>query len=247
MAKRKRLSPAALVGEDAVGTSAAAPIAPPIAQVAGTAAAEAALNALTDEMRSARAEGRLVQSLPLDAIAVDHLSRDRMVSVSEDMAALKASIAARGQQMPIEVIEQPGGRYGLISGWRRVQALRDLLEETGEPRFATVQAMLRQPESVAAAYRAMVEENELRVDLSFYERGQVAVAAGQADVFEGTQAAIAGLYPTASKSKRSKIASFVRIHQVLGDGVFFGGGAAQGETTPEPDTGKVVFQSRYVK
>ena len=63
----------------------------------------------------------------------------------------------------------------------------------------------------------MVEENELRVGLSYYERAQVAAAAAAAGVFDSSADAIAGLFPTASKAKRSKIASFVKLHRALGD------------------------------
>ncbi|MBD3766047.1 MAG: ParB N-terminal domain-containing protein, partial [Rhodobacterales bacterium] len=78
----------------------------------------------------------------------------------EEMAALRASLAARGQQTPIEVVELAPGRYGLISGARRLAALRALAEETGEARFARVQALLRPFSAASDAYLAMVEENE---------------------------------------------------------------------------------------
>jgi ParB/RepB/Spo0J family partition protein len=172
---------------------------------------------LSDEFAAARAEGRLVQTVPLDAIEAGHLKRDRMVADGEEMSALKASIADRGQQVPVDVVDLGQGRYGLISGWRRLQALRELHAETGEARFAGIRAVLRRPASAAEAYLSMVEENELRVGLSYYERAQVAARAAQADVFDGTHAAIAALFPTASKAKRSKIASFVKVYHGLGD------------------------------
>jgi ParB family chromosome partitioning protein len=43
------------------------------------------------------------------------------------MAALVTSLRARGQQVPIEVVAREGG-YGLISGLRRVMALREIGE-----------------------------------------------------------------------------------------------------------------------
>ena len=227
MAKRKRLGPAAFMDSDAVEMRPAAPSAgpsatPPIAQVTGASATEAALRELSDEFAAARAEGRLVQTIALDAVDAGHLKRDRMAADAEEMDALKASIAERGQQVPVDVVDlgpdQAGqGRYGLISGWRRLQALRDLLAETGEARFATIRAVLRRPSSTAEAYLSMVEENELRVGLSYYERAQVAARAAGAGVFDGVHAAIAALFPTASKAKRSKIASFVRVHDGLGN------------------------------
>ena len=98
----------------------------PIAAVAGQSASEAALAELSDTLRSAREEGRLIQALPLDAIEADHLVRDRLVADEEEMQTLISSIRARGQQTPVEVMALEGGRYGLISGWRRLTALRRL-------------------------------------------------------------------------------------------------------------------------
>jgi ParB family chromosome partitioning protein len=73
-----------------------------------------------------------------------------------------------------------------------------------------VLAVLRRPDTAAEAYVAMVEENEIRVGLSYYERARVAARAAEAGVFEDASAAIDVLFSTASKAKRSKIRSFVR-------------------------------------
>ena len=97
----------------------------------------------------------MVLDLPLDAIAPDHLTRDRLPAEDAEMAALRASIRAHGQRTPIEVTPLEGAGalpYGLISGWRRLQALKALHAETGEARFATVQALVRRPETAADAY-----------------------------------------------------------------------------------------------
>lgn len=230
-------------GEGAVGPVAAPspsparppsrPAAPPIAQVAGAASAEAALGDLAAEWQAARDGGRLVVALPLDAVDPGWLQRDRLGAGSEpgpdlpeDMADLAASLRDRGQQVPIEVVALPdagqgGARYGLISGWRRLQALRHLHARTGEDRFATVNALLRRPESAAEAYRAMVEENEIRLGLSYYERARIAALAAQAGVHPDPRAAIAALFAAASRAKRSKIASFLTLHEALGDRLRF--------------------------
>ncbi len=223
MAKRKRLSPiATLADAPEVGPGSGAPARrAPIAEIAGDAAARAALSEISEAMETARAEGRLIQALPLDAVEAGHLLRDRIPVEDEDSAALVESLRARGQQVPIEVRdmgpEHPGQRYGLISGWRRLMALRKLHGETGEDRFATVLAVLRLPEGAAEAYVAMVEENEIRVGLSYYERARVAARAAEAGVFEDSAAAIRALFASASKAKRSKIQSFVRIYEGLDD------------------------------
>ncbi|MEJ6391593.1 ParB N-terminal domain-containing protein [Gymnodinialimonas ulvae] len=232
MAKRKRLSPMALQAEpnlqdrdvSASGSARRAPI----ADMAGDAAASAALAEVTQAMETARAEGRLILSLPLADVEAGHLLRDRLPAtaatestLSEDSAALLESLRQRGQQVPIEVRDMGpdhlGPRYGLISGWRRLMALRELHAETGDEKFATVLAMLRQPDTAAEAYVAMVEENEIRVGLSYYERARVAARAAEAGVFDDASAAIDVLFAAASKAKRSKIRSFVRVYEGLED------------------------------
>ena len=188
---------------------------PPIARVAGESAAEAALSELAGEFAAARSEGRLVQALPLDAIEIDHLVRDRMSVDDAEMTALKDSLAARGQQTPIEVVALEGGRYGLISGWRRVAALQALLDETGEDRFGRVQALLRRPDSAAEAYEAMVEENEIRVGLSYYERARIAAKAAGQGVYDSPATAIRALFAHGSRARRSKIGAFLTLYEAL--------------------------------
>ena len=212
MAKRKRLDPTPLPGAPEIKSS---PVSrAPIAQVSGDSSAAAALSEMTEAFTRARAEGRLVQALPLDAVRADHLVRDRLAVDEDALADLIASIRARGQQTPIEVVELADG-YGLISGWRRLAALRRLHAETGAEAFAAVQALLRRPAEASEAYQAMVEENEIRVGLSYYERARIAVRAAEARVYADRQAALRGLFAAASRPRRSKIASFMAVHDAL--------------------------------
>ncbi len=226
MAKRRRLeTPTAPL--KTVPTPRAAP--PPIAQVTGEAATVAAAQNALGEVERARAEGRLVITLLLEDVAIDHLVRDRMAAGDEDMDALKESIRAHGQRTPIEVVEaaSPKGSavnskgYGLISGWRRLAALKALYKETGEERFGRVKALIRAPQDAGDAYVAMVEENEIRVGLSYYERARIAVMAAEREAFASTEDALSALYASASRAKRSKIRSFVTLHEALGDHLQF--------------------------
>lgn len=114
-----------------------------------------------------------------------------------------------------DAARETGRRYGLISGWRRLSALRRLHAETGEARFATVLALLRTPESSGAAYVAMVEENEIRAGLSYYERARIAAKAVEAGAFADRGEALRSLYATASRAKRSKIGSFLNLYDAL--------------------------------
>jgi ParB family transcriptional regulator, chromosome partitioning protein len=229
MAKRKRLTPAQ-PGYLAGGTGAApeaksmipgsGPLsAPPIAQVAGESAASAALDELSREMQSARADGRLIERLPLAVIDEGHLVRDRMGQDEEELGALMTSLRARGQQTPIEVslLAEPvdGRSHGLISGWRRLTALRRLFEETGDERFATIKALVITPDTARDAYVSMVEENEIRVNLSLYERARIALKAMEEGVYPTTRAALQGLFGSTTRSRRSKIGSFAVVAGAL--------------------------------
>lgn len=229
MAKRRRLIPSVIdtefdpvPAEQGSGTEArvhlrpALGAAPPIARVAGDAAAQAALAEMTTAWSRARAEGRLVQSLPLEAIDIGHLVRDRIALEDEELTALIASIRMHGQRMPIEVTDLGGGRYGLISGWRRMQALLRLRADDGT-KFDTVLALLRVPADAAEAYVTMVEENEIRLGLSYYERARIVLRATAAGAFGSEKQALQQLFSAGSRARRSKIGSFLDIVRHLDD------------------------------
>ncbi|QCO58167.1 nuclease (plasmid) [Pseudorhodobacter turbinis] len=217
MAKRKRLTPA---NPDFLGaapeTKSMGPLGgmrAPIADVASQASATAALEELSREMQAARQAGRMITALPLSQIRLDHLVRDRVASDDDDMATLMASLRDRGQQAPIEVVALGQGEYGLISGWRRCTALAKLHSEgVGD---GTVLAIERRPDDASDAYLAMVEENEIRVGLSYFERARIAVKSVEQGVFETEKQALLHLFRSASRAKRSKIRSFLGVVRAL--------------------------------
>ena len=222
MAKRRRLSPAQAENTALIQPSepkslrpALATAAPPIAQIAGDASATAALHAVAQELESARREGRLVQRLPLTAIDAHYLVRDRLLRDDDEMTTLMDSIRQHGQRMAIEVTELAPGHYGLISGFRRLTALQQLFAATGEAQFGTIKALLRRPETAGDAYVAMVEENEIRLGLSYYERARIAAKAVESGVFDSDRQALQRLFGTASKARRSKIGTFMQIYRAL--------------------------------
>lgn len=232
MAKRKRLSPAQnsyLEGAPEGKSALAGPLptaAPaPIAQVAGAASTEAALQEVSEVLHQARARGLMIEEIALEAIDETHLVRDRIDQDEEEMAALISSVRARGQQTPIEVVPLEGridGKaWGLISGWRRLSALRRLYAEASEPEYAKAKALVIRPDSAEAAYVAMVEENEIRVNLSHYERARIAVRALKEGVFPSQKKALQGLFANAPRAKRSKIGSFVTLVEALDAVLYF--------------------------
>ena len=203
-----------------------APANAPIAGLAGEAAragAEAARAAA--RLAEAEAEGRVLADIPLALIDDDFLARDRDPRGFDaaEMAALKASLRLHGQRTPAEVTRLEGRDlpWGLVSGHRRLAALRVLHAETGEGRFSRLRAVVRPrpPGSAAEAaddYVAMVEENEVRAGLSFYERGRIAVVAAERGAFANADEAIDALFAAAPRARRSKIRSFARIHREIG-------------------------------
>jgi ParB family chromosome partitioning protein len=232
MAKRKRLTPPVMTPDAArtesipggleaksmqsypLGVHPPIPASrPPIAQVAGDASNQAALEEVAQELQTARSQGRMVQSLPLEAIKADHLVRDRLALDSSEMEALKTSLRARGQQTPIEVVDLGQGVYGLISGLRRLTALKELQADGGA--VTHIQALIKPIDTVSDSYVAMVEENEIRANLSFYERARLAAEAAKLGVYPNAQRAVQALFVSASSSKRSKIMTFLTVHGAL--------------------------------
>lgn len=176
-----------------------------------------------EALRKADSDGRVIRQIPLEQIVADAMVRDRTVIDPAEMSELKTSIAAHGLRLPVEVFEmevapgEPGPRFGLLSGYRRLWAVRELGALTGQDKYATINALVRDPDALGGSFAAMVEENEIRAQLSHYERGRIAVIAAQQGAFANTEAAVAGLFSAASKAKRSKIRSFSLIFEELGD------------------------------
>lgn len=225
MAKRKRLTaPDAEALRELESGFAAKPLetkssTPPIAKIAGEAAGLAGMAGVADRVdaenfRVAQEAGLLAVEIPIESIDPEYIRRDRIVENEDEMQELVASIRANGLRAPVEVVKTEDG-YGLIAGFRRIKALQRL---NAEGRGATtVPAFVRKSTDSAGVYVNMVEENEVRADLSHYERGRIAVLAAGQGVFDTVEQAVDVLFAAASKSKRSKVRSFARVHEALGD------------------------------
>lgn len=206
----------------------------PIAQVAGDSAAaaptdsagpraeRARLEADAARLQAAQDQGLLMVEIPLDQIDEGAMIRDRMVMSEDAIQELRQSIASHGLRLPIEVfeLEKPNGqgaRYGLLSGYRRYLATRGLLELTEAEKYRTIRALIRPREASGGAFISMIEENEVREELSHFERGRIAVIAANQGAFSNTEDAVDKLFASGSKAKRSKIRSFAVIFEELGD------------------------------
>jgi ParB family chromosome partitioning protein len=150
-----------------------------------------------------------VQLILLAEIDATALTRDRTGLDPEPQAELELSIAASGLRQPIELfpLSPPSAPhlYGLLTGYRRLHAFRTLHERTGQDRYAAIPAFLRAETTLAAAFAAMVEENEIRADLSPFERGLICVTARNQGAFASIEEAVDRLYPNACKVKRLRL------------------------------------------
>lgn len=212
-------------------------ITPPIAQVAAEAArgqsvvsTEVRAQVAKDQVdaqayRDAIEQGLVVEEIALDSVDADDLMRDRTVFDEEEMKELESSIEKSGLRLPIEVYELPTPRgeakYGLISGYRRLLAVRALFLKSQDLQYRMIKAFVRPATSLPKTLSAMVEENEIRANLSHFERGRLIGLTVQNGIFQDIDAAVAALFNSASKAKRSKIRSFALVFDELGDVLSF--------------------------
>ena len=112
--------------------------------------------------------------IPTNLIDAEALPRDRTRLDPTALTDLRLSIATHGLRTPVEVFPTESG-YALISGLRRLTATRALHTLTGNPAYAQIAAAIRTPATITEALTLMVEENEVRTDLSPWEKGRILV------------------------------------------------------------------------
>lgn len=156
--------------------------------------------------------------IPLDQIDPHALMRDRSLIDTTALTELQLSIAADGLRQPIEVFSTGEDSYGLLSGYRRLAATRNLFELTKKEQYAAIDCVLRDPASRQAALAEMVAENDIRQPLSPWEKAAVAVLSHRAEMFATLDLALAGLYPHAPRQKRAKLRALAEVVEAL-DGI----------------------------
>lgn len=148
-----------------------------------------------------------IHLIPMDQINDAALPRDRAVLDPDAQQALAHSIFTSTLRFPIEVFALPEPtethKYGLISGLRRLDACRTLHTDYGSP--ATIAAFIRSPKTVPEAVAAMVEENEIRADVSPWDQARIALIAADEGIFGSTEDAVRVLFPHADRMKRTRI------------------------------------------
>ena len=166
-----------------------------------------------------------ILQIPTDQIDAHALLRDRTALDATALTDLAASIARDGLRQPIEVWPlaepTPHHRYGLIAGLRRLTAHRHLARSS--PAFATIACFLRTPADIPDAMAAMIAENEIRADLSPWERGLLLATSVATGLFPTLDQAVAALHPTATRQKRSRLRTLAMVAEEF-EGCF---------TTPE--------------
>ncbi|MCR8548962.1 ParB N-terminal domain-containing protein, partial [Salipiger sp. P9] len=163
--------------------------------------------------------GLITDLVPLDAIRTDKLTRDRSQAPDPEIGELKASIREIGLSNPIRV-EPAGDGFELVQGFRRLTAFRELYAETGDEAFARIPAgLVASGEALEGLYRRMVDENLVRRGVSFAEMAQLALnfARDPQTGVDDVEGAVALLYASAGRQKRSYIRHFATLLDTVGD------------------------------
>lgn len=153
--------------------------------------------------------------IPLRDIAADILPRDRTLADPTALDDLIRSITAIGLRQPIEVFglvqedDQPHP-YGLISGYRRFMAFRAM-------GYETIPALCCNPGDIPAALAAMVTENEVRAQISPWEKGRLILRLLEEGTFPDAAGAVETLYPAASRQQRARLRGFFLVVDTLID------------------------------
>lgn len=154
-----------------------------------------------------------IAEIPLDQIQTDILLRDRTRPDAEALNDLIRSITDIGLRQPIEVFGITQGPnhpcpYGLISGYRRLLAYRAM-------GLTAIPAILCNPADIPEAMAAMVAENEIRSQITPWEKGRLIVTLVDRGDFASEESAIRTLYPTATRQQRSRLNGFGLVFATL--------------------------------
>lgn len=109
-------------------------------------------------------------SLPVTAI--HFYERNPRKANNEAYAELLESIRVNGILQPLTVTKRPGeGNYILFAGGNtRLQAIRQLWEETGDPKFRETRVIVKKWRGESAVLLAHMAENTQRNDMTFWDR-----------------------------------------------------------------------------
>lgn len=177
-------------------------------------------DALAHEFMRLKRLGLVVEVVEVDAIKSDKLVRDRQAEDEDALVELIASIRDVGLSNPVQLERATDDRFELVQGYRRLEAYRRLLAETGDAEtYGRIPAIvLPDGQTLDALYRKMVDENMVRKDISFAEMAQLAInysMDARTDEISADKA-VALLFKSAGYQKRSYIRNFIKVLEHIG-------------------------------
>lgn len=109
-------------------------------------------------------------SLPVTA--VHFYERNPRKANNEAYAELKESIRVNGILQPLTVTKRPGETHYILyaGGNTRLQAIRELWEDTGDPKFRETRVIIKAWRGEASVLLAHMAENTQRNDMTFWDR-----------------------------------------------------------------------------
>jgi ParB family chromosome partitioning protein len=176
---------------------------------------------LAHEYVQRKADGLVIDLVPLDSIVSEKLVRDRIGGQDEELNELIESIEEIGLSNPIRVQRRADGLYELVQGFRRLTAYKSLeiISEHRE-RYTSIPAVVAHADDgLEQLYRQMVDENLIRKDISFAEMASLAIkyARDTATDCDDPEQAVAILFKSAGYQKRSYIRGFIGLMDRVGD------------------------------
>ncbi len=175
---------------------------------------------LAHEYVQRKADGLVIDLIPLDQIVSEKLARDRMEGADDTLDELAVSIQDIGLSNPIRVQKRTDGLYELVQGFRRLAAYRGLNNASVHPeRYSSIPAaVIYTDEALELLYRQMVDENMVRKDISFAEMAGLAIKYAQdaGTDCDDADKAVALLFKSAGYQKRSYIRNFIGLMERIG-------------------------------
>lgn len=134
----------------------------------------ASLNVNNPPDNSARLSDERECQIQLRITDIDPYDRNPRRSRNELFAEIKESIRVAKVISPLTVTKRPGSnRYMVAAGGNtRLQAQRELWDETGDPRFEFLLVTYRPWVSEAHVLTAHLVENELHAGMTFWDKAQ---------------------------------------------------------------------------
>lgn len=114
------------------------------------------------------------EGLVLALDEIEPFDRDPRQSPNTEYMRIKASIQVQGVDQPLVVTRRPrADRYLIAAGGNtRLKILRELLQETGDTRFAQVACVFKPWRGEAEVVLAHLRENDLRGGLTFLDKAR---------------------------------------------------------------------------